>query len=259
MNNGDKTEKTEKSLPKPTKTTPNPSGSPTQSKGQPLKSPSLGNVVEALLKSPANIAASLKEGQKAEMVKFLLIAYAGCMIAYGLIVGSFCGGVQWWAAPLKILLGFLFTAAICLPSLYIFSCLAEAEVSISDSAMLLVSGVTLTAITLLGFAPVAWVFSQSTNSLAFMGFLHLVFWLICVGFGMILIVRLLGMFKQKNPLYIFIWVAIFIVTSLQMMTALRPILGQSPSFLPKEKKFFMQHWGEVIDKEVKETGRHKSR
>jgi len=37
---------------------------------------------------------------------------------------------------------------------------------------------------LIGFAPVAWLFSQSTESLLLMGALHLVFWLIATYFGL---------------------------------------------------------------------------
>jgi len=41
----------------------------------------------------------------------------------------------------------------------------------------------LMTILLIGFAPVAWLFSQSTESLGWMGFLHLLFWLIATAFG----------------------------------------------------------------------------
>ena len=34
----------------------------------------------------------------------------------------------------------------------------------------------------------------------------------------------------------------------QMTTALRPIVGTSDDFLPKEKKFFLKHWFEQLDK-----------
>jgi hypothetical protein len=48
------------------------------------------------------------------------------------VVGSFSGGVQWWAAPLKIAAGLSLSAILCLPSLYVFSCLTGQEIRIRD-------------------------------------------------------------------------------------------------------------------------------
>jgi hypothetical protein len=41
-------------------------------------------------------------------------------------------------------------------------------------------------------------------------------------------------------------VIILILVVLQMTTALRPIVGTADSFLPKEKKFFLNYWGECL-------------
>jgi len=38
------------------------------------------------------------------------------------------------------------------------------------------------------------------------------------------------------------WSLIFILVGLQMTTTLRPIIGHSDQFLPREKKFFLTHW-----------------
>ena len=39
---------------------------------------------------------------------------------------------------------------------------------------------------------------------------------------------------------------LFVLVVLQMTTALRPIVGTADTFLPKEKKFFLNHWGECV-------------
>ena len=64
---------------------------------------------------------------------------------------------------------------ICLPSLYIFTCLSGSRRGWPRCG-LLIGLVMLMTILLVGFAPVAWLFSQSTESVAWMGALHLVFW-----------------------------------------------------------------------------------
>jgi hypothetical protein len=45
-----------------------------------------------------------------------------------------------------------------------------------------------------------------------------------------------------------VWMIIFVIVSLQMTTALRPILGTSETFLPTEKRFFLAHWFDTMDK-----------
>src|SRR5262249_35571300 len=95
----------------------------------------------------------------------------------------------------------------------------------------------------IGFAPVAWVFSESTKSITMMGGLHLLFWLVATIFGLRFLHAAFCHLQAKGGGFQ-VWVIIFLLVALQMTTALRPILGTSKDFLPaaKEKKFFLQHW-----------------
>ena len=47
---------------------------------------------------------------------------------------------------------------------------------------------------------------------------------------------------MKGGEYLKIWAIIFVVVTLQMSTALRPIIGEAETLLPQEKKFFVNHW-----------------
>ena len=93
-------------------------------------------------------------------------------------------GTQIWAAPVKIGGGLLISALICLPSLYIFACLSGSQARLSEICGMVAGLLLLTTILLVGFAPVAWLFSQSTESVVWMGALHLVFWFIASCFGL---------------------------------------------------------------------------
>jgi len=53
---------------------------------------------------------------------------------------------------------------------------------------------------------------------------------------------------QNAPLMI--WISIFLLVTLQLSTSLRPILGRSDNFLTTEKKFFLQHWGEMMGEKL---------
>ncbi|HEY1082337.1 MAG TPA: hypothetical protein VGE29_08755 [Prosthecobacter sp.] len=211
----------------------------------PLK---LSDIVEDLLKKPERLLRACLEGTLHVPLR-LLFCLAVCFATFGLILGSFTGGVQLWAAPLKITGGILAAVVICLPSLYIFSALDGINARLSQIGFVLLAAVTLTGLLLMGFAPVLWVFSTSISSLNFMGFLALVFWAIGLYFGARLLLRAAGILGMRGQGYLKTWLVIFIVVTLQMSTSLRPIIGTADTLLPTEKKFFIQHWVENLGKE----------
>jgi len=204
---------------------------------------SFGSIIDCLLKSPETILAELQEGKLRPIGMRLAFTAIICLAAFGFILGLFSGGQQLWASPAKITAGVILSGMITLPSLYIFSCLNGLDVGLKSVFGMMLSSLTLMGLLLLGFAPVSWIFSQSTTSEGFMGFLTLSFWLISLSFGLALMFRAA---KNKGVVqlgYLKIWTAIFVLVTLQMSTSLRPIIGKAEeSFLPTEKKFFLQHW-----------------
>src|SRR5204863_2732294 len=104
----------------------------------------------------------------------------------------------------------------------------------------------LTTILLIGFAPVAWLFSTSTESVLWMGVLHLVFWFISVFFGLRFLQAGFSHSQARSSAGLNTWIIVFVLVVLQMTTALRPIIGTSKDFLPRQKKFFLAHWGDNL-------------
>lgn len=141
----------------------------------------------------------------------------------------------------------MISALICLPSLYIFICLSGSQARLAEVFGLLAGLLMLMTILLIGFAPVAWIFSQSTESLAWMGALHLIFWFIATIFGLRFLEAGFSHSNAKSHVGFHTWVIIFLLVVVQMTTALRPILGTSDTFLPQEKKFFLSHWGDCLN------------
>ncbi|MBL7115358.1 MAG: hypothetical protein ISS35_06295 [Kiritimatiellae bacterium] len=199
-------------------------------------------VVSALLKHPAQVVCELIQGNRQRLTLMLISIAMVCMLGYGLVMGMFSGGHQLWAVPAKVCLGLLLSAVICLPSLYIFTCLAGGDQSLSQVASLLMATLALGGILLIGFAPVAWVFSQATNATAFMGGIHLAFWGIGVLFGLRLLESALSHLSRCNPGVFRTWATIFILVVLQMTTTLRPLVGEYQGARLLGKKFFLQHW-----------------
>jgi len=206
------------------------------------------SIIEALLKFPGRIIYELQNNWRTGLSGWLLAFALIGMAAYGLVVGSFSGGAQMWIAPAKLVLGTFFSILICLPSLYIFAGLAGIDVRLRTVIGILFAAVALSALLLIGFAPVAWIFSQSTDSIPFMGGLHLILWVIAIGFGLRLIGAMGRLLAGPTGGQMKLWSLIFILVCLQMTTTLRPIIGTSDRFLPGEKKFFLTHWFETLGK-----------
>lgn len=201
-----------------------------------------GAILDALLKQPGSLLHELKGDNRGRIIGRLILIVVVSMLVYGLVMGSMSGGRQWIAAPIKLTLGISFSLLICLPSLYVFLCLSGADVRIGEVSGALLAMVAVVSLLLIGFAPVAWIFSQSTDSFVLIGILHLLFWVIGLWFGARLVGGLVQMVGAQERSHLRVWMCIFVLVSLQMTTVLRPLIGTSPDLLPKEKKFFLSHW-----------------
>lgn len=205
----------------------------------------LKHLVEGLLRRPHELMDRLATPGHGAGGKFTLIMLVSCLV-FGIVLGCFAKHEQLWAAPLKIAAGMLISGAICFPSLYIFATLAGARASLSQLAACLAGALAIAGLLLLGCSPAVWIFAESTDSFGFMGFLAIGAWIISLFFALkflLTAIRQTGG-SQSGPL--FIWGAIFALVTLQMTTSLRPILGRSDRLLTQEKKFFLQHWGDMI-------------
>ncbi len=201
---------------------------------------------EALLRQPRRVMYQVRQPARGPLILGMLAIIVLCSLTYGVVVGTFSNGTQLWAAPVKIAVGLLLSAVICLPSLYIFTCLSGSQARLAEICGLLAGTLLLSTILLIGFAPVAWLFSQSTDSVAWMGALHLLFWFIATWFGLRFLDQGFSHSQARSKAGLGTWMAIFVLVAVQMTTALRPIVGTAPTFLPQEKQFFLAHWAECL-------------
>jgi len=203
-------------------------------------------VIEAVLRQPRRLMFQLRQPGAGRLVGGMLFASVICGLVYGLIIGSFSGHEQWWAAPVKFTGGLLISALICLPSLYIFAGLSGSTARLGEIFGLVAGLLLLMTVLLIGFAPVAWLFSQSTDSVLWMGCLHLAFWFVSTAFGLRFLDAGFQQTNARSGAGLKTWVVIFMLVVLQMSTALRPLLGRAETFMPTEKKFFIAHWRECF-------------
>jgi hypothetical protein len=202
--------------------------------------------IDAMLRHPRRVMFQLRQSDARRLIVFMILVSVVCSFIYGAMAGTFSGGSQLWIAPVKIVMGLILSALICLPSLYIFTCLSGSQARLVEVSGLLSGLLMLMTVLLIGFAPVAWIFSQSTDSLVWMGALHLAFWFIAMVFGLRFLEAGFSHSQARSRAGFNTWVVIFLLVAVQMTTALRPILGTSETFLPHEKKFFLAHWGDCM-------------
>jgi hypothetical protein len=231
-------------VPSPPITAPNPNDPGSAAERAPIRGPL--DAVTAILRQPRRVMTQLHQTPAGRLALVLLLIAAVCSLLYGVVIGTFSGGTQVWAAALKTMLVLLASALICLPSLYVFACLSGAEVRPGELAGLVAAQLALMAVLLVGFAPVAWVFGQSTESVAAMGVLHLVFGLVAAVFGLRFLGSAFGHLNARSKGGLRIWMVIWVTVMLQMTTALRPLIGSADTFLPAIKQFFLQHWFECL-------------
>jgi hypothetical protein len=202
--------------------------------------------IDAILRHPRRVMFQLYQPGAGKLIGMMVLVAVACSLIYGVVVGTFSGHEQLWLAPAKISTGLMISALICLPSLYIFTCLSGSQARLVEVCGLLAGLLMLMTILLIGFAPVAWIFSQSTESLAWMGTLHLIFWFIATICGLRFLETGFSHSHARSHAGFHVWVIIFLLVAVQMTTALRPIIGTADTILPTQKQFFLSHWGDCL-------------
>lgn len=203
-------------------------------------------VADALLKDPHVILHAVLRDDGRLCFRLLLLML-GCSAAYGLTMGSFSGGIQLWAVPVKTMGIVLFSALLCLPSLYILAALGGSDRTLSQMTGVFLQSLGLAGLLLVGFAPIAWIFSQSTASIGFMGALHLTFWGISLAVGLRMIFRSFDDSSTGRPTGLLkFWCMVFCVVLLQMATVLRPVIGPAEHLVEYGKKSFLTHLFEPL-------------
>ena len=183
--------------------------------------------IESILRQPRRVLYQLRQPGSGRLIVTMVFVAAVCSLVYGAVVGTFSGGTQLWAAPVKGVAGLLLSGLICFPSLYIFACLSGSQARLVEVVGLVAGLAMLMTILLIGFAPVAWVFSQSTESVVAMGAPHLAFLLVSTYFGLRFLNAGFSAHEDRSGGGIKVWMVIFLLLS-QSCRGRRPRRSRSP-------------------------------
>jgi hypothetical protein len=217
----------------------------------PSKAPSqTGNIVASLLKAPENVAEVIANRRTPLATGVTLLGAAAVFHAvFGLAMGLFGG----WSVAImdvaKIPLVAVCSLLLCYPSLYVFSCVGGTPLSLSQTFLLGASCLAMLGLLLVGLAPVAWLFSVSTESLPFVTMLALFIWLIAASFAVRYIGKLQAHALFKKAGGIKLWFFVLVLVTVQMVTCMRPILTapETDGWWTGKKMFFLQHFGSTFE------------
>jgi hypothetical protein len=157
------------------------------------------------------------------------VAFAG----YGAIIGLQQGLLQALAGMLKLPILYLLTLAICLPTYFIFDSFLGSRSNIKQTIAMALTGITTTAILLIGFAPVTLFFLVTMNNYVAFKLLNVLFFTISGFAGARLLYRLLlgklmnddtVMYNRRKRLLNF-WMLLYAFVGTQMAWTLRPFFG----------------------------------
>ena len=129
--------------------------------------------VGALLHTPGAVIRRINDASRLDtLIAGLMIATVVFGALYGIIMGLFVPGEQTLFAAAKVPLILLGTALLCAPTFYIFNAILGASFTFRQSLSLILCLTVAAGLILAAFAPIAWFFTVSTNSVLFLTLLH---------------------------------------------------------------------------------------
>jgi hypothetical protein len=205
----------------------------------PLEDLGLGALLDALLRHPARVLGAVREGGATP--RLFVIGAIG-LAAAGFAMSTWSGGPQLVLVPLKLAALALITSLVCMPSLHVLSALSGGAQPVRETVGAMSMGVALTSVLALALAPIAWVLSAATSSVALAGTLYLSVFLIAAGFGLGLVRRALATSAGTTVRGLGAWSVMFVVVALQLATTLRPLVGGFDGFWLHDRTFFLAHF-----------------
>lgn len=215
---------------------------PSGSEPPPPVSGELGELVSASLRYPEALPQALAERPSAGGK--VLAVIVGCSAAIGVLMATFAGGAQLIAVPLKTLAATLVAMVVCLPSLFVFANLTGVWLDVRRGFQSMLIALLVLALVQLSLAPIALIFSLSTDSAGVMGTIHVVFLVISALFATRALSRCWTAAGGAASSTAAVWMLLFVVVLLQLGTTLAPLLGDYAPLDLSRKRFFLADWFE---------------
>ena len=206
------------------------------------KTPGLGE----LLRAPGEVM-GFADGKARywRLAAFLaLVTVVGCAL-FGFAIGSFVD-LKVAALDAAKMVGIAaFSFVLCFPTLYVFATISGSKLSAARLAVIgLVCTATLGSL-LAALSPILWLFSVSTENVAFIVVLSCFLAALSLAFVVCPITAAAEKKIVANKAGLHLWLVVFAVVALQTVTLVRPMLAPiGTPRTPEGKCFFLMHFGE---------------
>jgi hypothetical protein len=190
-------------------------------------------IVETILRNRHQFFNEIREAVGLqEKTRAMLLSSFVFFAIYGAVMGSTHSLWQALSSAVKLPLLFLATLIICSPSLYFFNLLFGSKQSLTQNIALTLTAITVTAVLLLGFAPIVLFFLLTTSQYQFFKLLNVAVFAISGVIGMLFlsqgmrVVSAEGAEGARARLTILrLWILVYAFVGSQMAWTLRPFIG----------------------------------
>jgi hypothetical protein len=164
--------------------------------------------------------------------RFLVLGITSLYLAYGFPMGLFRGAGPGIVSGLKLPFLYLFTVVICVPAFYVLNCLIGPRLSRTQCLRLLLMAVSVNAVALASYAPVALFFTLTTSPKGY-GFLVLMHVGVFAVAGILSVIVISVIFRATaaelghriRPLMVIGWGFLYAFVGTQLSWVLRPWIG----------------------------------
>jgi hypothetical protein len=190
-------------------------------------------VIETILRNRLYFFHEIRDGIELQRkMRAMLISSLIFFALYGAVMGS---THSLWQAPssaVKLPILFLATLFICAPTLYFFNILFGSNQSLLQNIALILTAITVTAVILLSFTPIALFFLITTSQYQFFKLLNVGIFAIAGAMGVFFldqgmrIVADVGTEGENNRRWVLrMWIFLYAFVGSQLAWTIRPFIG----------------------------------
>jgi len=190
-------------------------------------------VIETILRNRYYFFNEIRQGiGLPQKMRAMLISSIAFLALYGAVMGSTHSLWQALSSAAKLPILFLATLIVCSPTLYFFNILFGSDQSLTQNVALILTAITVTAVLLLSFAPIAMFFLLTTSNYQFFKLLNVAIFVAAGGMGVLFLsqgMRVVSAASQEGAGarrgVLRLWILVYAFVGSQVAWTLRPFIG----------------------------------
>ncbi|HEX6387365.1 MAG TPA: actin-binding WH2 domain-containing protein [Anaerolineae bacterium] len=190
-------------------------------------------IIEKILRNRHDFFQEIREGVALrEKMKAMLVSSVAFLALYGAVMGSTHSLWQTLSSATKLPILFLATLFVCAPSLYFFNLLFGSNQSLSQNVTLILTAITVSAVLLLGFAPITLFFLLTTSGYQFFKLLNVAIFAISGLMGIVFLYQGMKVVSadehqgaSARTWVLIAWMFVYAFVGSQMAWTIRPFIG----------------------------------